>query len=58
MKKTILESNRDELIKILYKNYPLFSINEEKHWDNKKIRIARNLFNNFYKEVENPKIRT
>lgn len=58
IKDSILSNNQIELIDIVKSKYPLMEIIQDKKWDNKKIQIARKLFDGLYKNTENPKIRT
>lgn len=58
LKKAIINYDRNEILRMIKENYLLFSIIDEKEWDNKKIRIARSLYDSLFKSIKNPEIRT
>lgn len=58
LREFIIYYDRNEMLKMIIDHYQLFSIIEEKKWDNKKIRVARNLYKGLFKNIKSPVIRT
>ena len=55
---TIINHDRIEILSLIMDNYPLFTIVEKKEWNNKKIRIAREIYAGILNNIKNPEIRT